>query len=428
MNTPTKFGVKRIGSILSLSLFVACGSIAISVPAQAADKKEEKPEGPKLSAKVGVPLQAAVAAIAKKEFDVAAKKLEEAAAFNKKTPYDEFQIAEIRAYLYSNQGTNYPEAIAIYEKSLERPEFLSPEAAAVRPKQLALLFFNVQNYPKVIEYGKGWLTTHPDDQSTAVLVGKAQYLSKDYKGTIESFDALITSAEAANKVPEEIWFQLLTSSASQLDDQLKVFKTYEKVVRYYPKPEYWERLLDRVLRAETNDLAVLNIFRLVAETGVMNKADQYLEYAQRANDKAMPGEALRALELGFEKKALGVVDKDKAGQNQALADAKKKAGADKAQLPDIEKEAASPKATTGQLSAGLGLAYFSFGMNEQAVAALEAGLKKGSLKNIDDYRMVLGIAKLRLGDKEGARSVFQSIPSNSPYARIASIWAIRTYN
>jgi TolA-binding protein len=76
----------------------------------------------------------------------------------------------------------------------------------------------------------------------------------------------------------------------------------------------------------------------------------------------------------------------------------------------------------------LGLAYFSFGMNEQAVKALEEGFKKGGLKNSDDYRMVLGIAQLRTGQKESARTTFQSVPANSPFARVANLWAIRTYN
>jgi tetratricopeptide (TPR) repeat protein len=418
---------KRIGSIISLSLVIALGALGVSSLAHAADKKDkqEKVEGPRLSAKVAAPLQEAWTAITKKDFEAATKKIDEAASFSKKTPYDEFKIAEFRAIVFST--TNMPEAITIYEKSLANPEFLTPEEIAGRPLLLAQLYFNTKNYPKAIENGKRWLEKNSNDQ-VSVLVGKAQYLSQDYKGTIETFEALIASTEAANKVPEELWFQLINSSASPLNDQPKVLATYERLVRYYPKPEYWGKLMERVYFAEKNDFAMLNVFRLMADTGVKMTAENYMEYAQIAADKAMPGEALRVLELGFEKNVLGADEKNKAKQQLALADAKKKAAADKAQLPEIEKEAAGPKATTGQLSAGLGLAYFSFGMTEQAVAAIEAGLKKGGLKNIDDYRMVLGIAKLRLGDKEAARAVFQSVPSNSPYARIASIWTIRTYN
>jgi TolA-binding protein len=67
-------------------------------------------------------------------------------------------------------------------------------------------------------------------------------------------------------------------------------------------------------------------------------------------------------------------------------------------------------------------------MYEQAITALDAGIKKGGLKNIDDYRMAMGISQLRTGQKDAARAVFQSIPANSPFARVANLWAIRTYN
>jgi tetratricopeptide (TPR) repeat protein len=417
---------------LTLSLALVAGSLStllIAPSASAADKpKAEDKKGPKVSAQVGKPLQAALDAIGKKDYAVASAKLAEAEAFAKKTPYDEFQIGEIRGYLYTSQGGNYPEVIAIYEKSLATPEYLSPEAAAIRPKQLALLYFNTQNYPKAIEYGKSWMSTHPEDQAMLVLVGKSEYLTKDYKAALTSMESAVAAAETAGKVPEEQWLQLVSSCAGQLDDEARIVGAYEKLVRYYPSANHWDRLLDRALRAETHEAAVLYVFRLMSDTGVLKRADQYLEYAQLAGDKAMPGEALTVMEAGFEKKLLGVVEKDKAGQEQRLADTRKKAQADKAQLPELEKEAASPKATTGQLSAGLGLAYFSFGMYEQAIAALDTGIKKGGLKNTDDYRMALGISQLRTGQKDVARSTFQSIPANSPFARIAKFWTIRTYN
>jgi Flp pilus assembly protein TadD len=67
-------------------------------------------------------------------------------------------------------------------------------------------------------------------------------------------------------------------------------------------------------------------------------------------------------------------------------------------------------------------------MYEQAVQMLEAGLAKGGLRNQEDYRMVLGIAYLRVGQKEKAREQFQKLAANSPLSRIGAFWVSRTYN
>jgi tetratricopeptide (TPR) repeat protein len=417
--------------LLALSFLLASTTATLIVAplASAADKAAAVPEGQKLSAKVGKSLQAAIEAINKKDYDAALKKIQEADAFDKKTPFDQFKIDDIRAYVYTSQNIVNPEVIAIFEKSLTTPEFLEPDMVSLRLQHLSRWAFNAQDFARAIEFGNRQLALHPEDLTTLNVVALAKYNSKDYKGALEELDKAIATKEKAGEVPDEQWLRLVPSCASLIGDTARYETGYAKLVRNYPKPEYWDKLLSRTLDVERNDAAVLYVFRLMREVGTLNNAVSYMEYSDRAVEKAMPAEALTVLEAGFEKKVLGVDAKDKAAQQQKLADVKRKAQADRAQLPDIEKEAAGPKsAANGQLSAGLGLAYFSFGMNEQAVKALEEGIKKGGLKNIDDYRMVLGIAQLRTGQKESARASFQTVPANSPYARVANLWAIRTYN
>lgn len=429
--------LRRSGAAFCLALNVTIAiaglsGVLVTTAAQGADKKAdkvEKPVGQQTSPKVGAPLQAAIAAIEKKDFETALKKVDEADAAPKKTEFDQFKIDDIRAYIYVSQGKISPEVIAHYEKSLTTPEYLSPDIVSVRLQQLAIWAFNANNYPKAIEFGNKQLELHPEDLSTLNVVALAKYNSKDYKGAMALFDLAIAAREQAGAIPDEQWLRLVPSCASQFNDQARYESGLSKLVRYYPKPEHWEKLLSRVLDVEKSDLGTLYVFRLMSDVGVLDTSVSYLEYADHAVDNAMPAEALSALEDGFAKKVLGVNDKEKAVEQQKLADVKRKAQADRAQLPEIEKEAASAKGVaSGQLTAGLGLAYFSFGMYGQAVTALDAGIKKGGLKNIDDYRMVLGIAQLRTGQKELARASFQSVPATSPLARVANLWAIRTYN
>jgi len=378
---------------------------------------------PALSKKVSPLLKAANDALTAKQYDVLLKKLDEAGAVDKLTDYDKFTIDEYRALAYVGQNTNFEEVLSIYEKHLSTPGYLNPQQAEIRPKVIVQIAFRIKDYPKTVEYGKKWVAEHPDDSGVFDLLARAYYVQKDYKNAMDATDAAIALAETAGRPPEEIWLQLIPSCASNLNDQAAIFGGYQKLVRYYPKTEHWSKVLESLLRVEKNDLAVLYVLRLMADTGVLTIKEYYLEYSQRAVEQALPGEALKVLETGFEKKIL-----EGEQSQRALADVRKKAQTDKAQLPEIEKEVRASKATTGQAGAGLGLAYFGYGMYEQAIQVLESSIAKGGLRNLDDYRMALGVSYLRSGQKEKAREQFQTIAANTPLRRISELWVARSYN
>jgi tetratricopeptide (TPR) repeat protein len=411
---------------LAVGLALGLGSVSLVVAPQTAfaqDKKEQL----KVTNKVGVALKAAQEAIGKKQFDVADAKLKEAQAVEKKTPYDQFKIYEITAYMYAQQQ-KYTEVAGIYEKYLETPQYIPAEQASKLPKVIGQLYFNAKNYAKAEDYTRRWLKDNPGDTESWQLLSQTHYVNKDYKQCKDAAASAISAAEKAGSAPKELWLQLTQTCSMQLDDQAGVVAAYEKLVRYYPKTDYWERLLDRAARNERNDRVMLGIYRLQGDVGALKRPDQYMEYAQIAADQAMPGEGLKVVQTGFEKKVLGVDAKDKERHERLLTAMKEKADADRKQLPQYEKEAQASTAATGQLDAGLGLAYFSYDMYDQAIQALDKGLKKGGLKNPDEYRIALGISYLRKGQRDQARSAFKAVPADSPMAKVADLWELRSYN
>ena len=397
-------------------------SLLYSDSAVAADKKPQR-----ISAKVGKELKDVNEALAAQDFAKVLALLDKADAVDKKTPYDQFKIDELRAHVYLSQK-KYAEVLPIYEKFLEsRTEFMEPEAIEILPKQLTQLAFQLQQHDKVQQFAQRWLTSHPEDTQIMDLLGRSRYMIKDYQGALQQFQSAIGTAEKAAKAPEEIWMQLVVSSVANLDDDEKqIMDAYRKLARYHPKTEHWGKLLDRALYSEKNDLGMLYTFRLMSETGVLARPEQYLEYAQFASEKAFPGEAYAALQSGFDKGILGK-NGDTARQQRTLTEMKQKAETDRKQLPQFEKEAKGPKAT-GQMVAGLGYAHYSFGQYPEAIESINAGLEKGGVRNTDDARMLLGISYLRAGQKEQARQQFESVAANSPLANAAQLWAIRTHN
>jgi len=411
---------------LALTLALTLGAITTGMWVSPQGAIAAERDAKKVSEKVGKPLKAAQEAIARKQFDLAFAKIREAQA-EKKTAFEEFQINESLAYLYSNEK-KYEEVGAIYEKSLEHPDFLAADQADARVKTVAQLAFQNKQYSKVSEYTKRWLRTHPNDQEMTVMLGNSYYMTKDYRQAREVMNGLIAQAEKNGEAPKEVWLQLVNTCSTELDDSAGIVAALEKLVRYYPKADYWERLLDRASRNERADRVMFQWFRLEFDAGAMKRDDQFMEYAQLASDANLYGEMLRVVETGFEKKILGADEKKKERHTRLLNTAKQKAQADKAQLPQLEKEAQASKVETGQLDAGLGLVYFGYEMYDQAILALERGIKKGGLKNVEDYKIALGIAQLHKGQKETARSTFRSIPASSPLAKVASMWALRTFN
>ena len=139
----------------------------------------------------------------------------------------------------------------------------------------------------------------------------------------------------------------------------------------------------------------------------------------------MPGEAQQIVEKGIQAGTLKSADKTEQGRyDRLLAGAKKQSDLDQASLTQLAKEA--EKATQGQADVALGQAYLSYGKLDEAIAALERGIKKGGVTDIDEAQVSLGIAYLKKGQKDQARQAFKAVKQGK-WSDLAELWSIRTY-
>jgi tetratricopeptide (TPR) repeat protein len=376
----------------------------------------------KISGKVAKPMKAAQELIQKKQWDQALEKIAEADAAAGKTPFDQFQINEFKAYVLLQQR-KYPEVAKLYEESLASGK-LPADQVSDRLKTLVQLNTASKNYPKVMEFGDRWIKAGGQDLDTRVLVGQAHYLQKDYKNAISIMQDVIKSAEQAGKPVDENWLQLVRSAQTNIGDADGATRTVEKLVQLYPKPEYWNFLLSSRMRQKSSDRVMLNTYRLAQQVGTLDSADDYLEMAEMLLEAGLPGEAKSVLEAGLAAK--GVVDPaDKARSDRykrRLDDAKAAAAKDLQSLPQIEKDA--QKSTTGQGDVALGMAYSSFGQYDKAVAALSRGIDKGGVRDPDQAQIMLGIADLKLGKKADAVKAFGQVKSDPQMADLGRLWVI----
>lgn len=412
--------MKKAAMMLVLAMG-AMGSVSLLTLAPETAWAQKKPDDDKkIGAKVGKPLQQALEAINKNEFDPALAALEKADAVEKKTAYEQFQINEMYGYIHLKRK-KYAEALRYYERNQSSGQ-LDAGAVNDRLKLLAQLNFQIRNLAKATGYGQQWLkATGANDIDMLVLVGQAYYLDKDYANTIKFMGQAVNTAQKAGRKPDENWLLIIQQSYFAQKDAAGVNRMLTQLVRYYPKKDYWDSLTANLLRSSSGeDRMTLNIYRLMFQLDVLKTADDYAEMAIIALQQGLPGEALAVMEHGYAKKLLDTSG-DTARSKRIYDQAKTQAAGDRNTLDQQEKEAL--KSTTGQADYAVAQAFFSFGQNERAVAALTRALEKGGVRSEDEAWLLLGQSHVRLKNGEDARKAFAKVQGEE-FKELARIWSL----
>jgi hypothetical protein len=253
-------------------------------------------------------------------------------------------------------------------------------------------------------------------------LGQTYYLKGDWKDTLATENGIVDAEVKAGQVPKDQQLGLILNSCIKLEDQACQERALEKFVTYYPKPEYWTFLLQRV-RAGTgsNDAVTLQVYRLMVDTDTLKDASDYNEAAQLALDAGSPGEAQKILEKGFAANVFSD-QRSKDRNTRLLESVKKNAATDQPTLPKQEKDADA--AATGGKNVALGLAYYGYGQNDKAIDEIQKGIAKGGLKNDADAHLLLGIVQLKAGHKDDAVKSFKAVKGDPTLERVANLWTL----
>jgi tetratricopeptide (TPR) repeat protein len=419
MNAQSNFLAHSLVSLVTtLALSAAVVGATSLVPVVAADKKEEN----KVSKDLAKPLKAAQDALQAKKYPDALAKLKEAESNPKKTPYDQHVINVLAGSAYARTN-DYQSAEKAFEAQANDGFTEQSELPRII-KATAQINYQLKNYDKAIEYGNRAIKGGYGDEEVNVIVGQSYYLKNDWKGTIGFFKPSVDADIKAGRTPKDQSLQLMMSACVKLDDADCTTKSLEKLVAYYPKPDYWKDLLYTLQQDKTlmqSEKNTLQLYRLMSEVDVLARADDYTEMAQLAMEQGSPGEAQEILEKGFSKGVFA--DQRTKDKNQRLLDAAKKAAvADQATLTKFESDAKN--APTGDKDVGVGLAYLGYGQYDKASDLLSQGLSKGGVKSEPEAHLLLGIAQLKAGRKDEAVKSFHAVKGDLTLERLASLWSL----
>jgi tetratricopeptide (TPR) repeat protein len=375
----------------------------------------------KISKQIAKPMDAAQKAISAKKWNEVLARVSESEKVTGYIPsaFDKFTMTEFKAYAYLQ--LNQPnEATRELEAGLNSP-CMAENKKLDRIKNLANLNFQHRNYPKAIDYANRGLKIRKDPE-LMVTLGQSYFQSGNNKEAQRVMSDVITTIEGQGGKPKEDTMLVVIASCKKANDNNCVTRLFEKMVVYYPKPEYWENLLVAFGQTELTDVQKINVMRLQQKVGVLKRPSEYTEMAQIALDEGLPGEAQAVIEDALAKKLFTGREVDL--NNRLLAKAKDTASKDKAGL--AAKEAAAKSAATGDDLVKLGAGYLSYGENEKALEAIKAGVAKGKLTNPDQAGILLGLAYLRANNKAEAAKAFRTVKVDPTMTRIAKLWLLNT--
>jgi len=407
--------MKKLISIIAVSLFSTLFALSAVSPAYAAEKRE-------VSQKVGKPLQEAQTLIVKKQYEEALKKIEDARAVPDKTPFEEFKINEFAANVLANLRRE-GEAAAIYEK-LSESSFMTPEQAEMYAKGAIAMYVRTNNVNKLLELLPKWIKTHPGDSDMIFTLALTQSKAGQQKAAKDTLEDLIRTAEKAGQKPKQEWLMNLANISYKMAGNKwdkNALGVVEKSLRYYPNATLWQQMLGGMKEQQMNDGVKFQLYRLMLAVGALKSGEDYTELAQLANSFGFPAEGVNVLNAGFAAKELGEGD-SKERDNRKLVWMKGLMDKDKAELPAEEQKAKS--SADGNADVLLGEDYIGYGQYAQAIEAIERGLKKGGIKKPDAAQMALGIAYYDNKQKDQARAAFKAVPANSELKSIADLWIL----
>ena len=383
----------------------------------------------RISKQIAKPMAAAQDAMKARKWQESLNKMKEAEAVPfSRTAFDNYTIAQFRAYIYSSTRQ---EADAARELELQLNSPCHPAAKrADTLKNLVGLYTALRNYSKAIEYGTQALKIS-NDPEVQVAVAQAYYQSGNNKESARIINDLLARMEQGGRKPSEQHLLLARAACERAGDHNCVSRIFEKLVVYYPKPEYWQNLMVALRQADVDDIQAHNVMRLALYVNVLKDPDQFKEMAQLALEEKLSCEAESVLEQGFAKKVF-VEQRDIDVNKRLLAAAQKQLAVEKAAL--AQNEAAAKSAATGDGLVKVGAQYLACGDAAKAIPLLQAGLAKGGLakgepkeaERVDEANMLLGIAHLKANNKAEAAKAFRAVKRDPTMVRIAKLWLLNT--
>ena len=393
-----------------LALLLAASPVALA---------QEK--APTVRPEVGKPLQAALDALKARRTKDALARTHEAQAVPNKTPYESYLVTRVLGQVAAANGDSATAAQAL--------ETAAGSSAAPEAERKQLLAAGANEYYKAKEYAKAaalatrYFQYGGTDKAVHTIYVQSLYLAGNYGAAARELANDVEGEERAGKTPTEDQLRLLGDAYLKSKDNAGYGRTIEKLVANYPKRDYWQIAVYNVAtRPGFNERLQIDVARLKLDLGLLQKADDYLEFAQLLLIEGFPAEATKVIDKGYAAGVLGVGPE--AARHKRLKDlAAKNLAEDKKNLASAEKQE-PPK--DGKTLFNDGYNFVLHGKTEKGFAMMQEGIKLGGgFRRPDHAKLQLAYAYHLAGQNERALQMFKTVQGTDGAAALARLWVLR---
>lgn len=401
----TKFRLAHLGLVMAAIGFnAAAPMVGMSSVAYAADAV--RPE-------IGKPLQEAQKLAGAGKNKDALAKLKEADAVGGKTDNEKYLIERTRASAAAAAGDNETAARA-FEAVINSGKL----SAAELPKftqSLAGLYYQAKDYPKAITWIQRALKDNPGNQQLQELLTQTYYVSGKYAEAAKELQA--------NGRASESQLQMLANIQLKQNDKAGYVNTLERLAGNYPKTSYWADLLQRVVtKPGFSSTLNLDILRLKLALGLLTKPNDFMEMGQLSLQTGNPAEALKIIDEGYKKGALGQgadAERHKRLKDLALKNEADFAAKQATTLAEAEKN------KDADAMFNLGFALVSAGKGEQGLKLMDQAVKLGTAKRPEEMKLHYGIGQINAGKKAAGVSTLKSVKGSNGEAEVARYFVLQ---
>ena len=332
----------------------------------------------------------------------------------KLTEYERSQVLQYLGLLQHNMG-NTRAAIESFEEILSI-ESLEPQFRKQALITLAQLCMVEERYTDATMHMERWFSLEQNPAPEQyVLYGKSLYHAGRYEDMTAPIEKAIEIAGARGAPVKEDWYALLSFAYFQRENYGKVRDIHKTLIANWPRKRYWMSIAGAF--SELGEESRFASAYSVAHTqGFLTNESQLVTMAQLYLQRDVPYKAARLLEAEIES---GRVSKS-AKNYRLLSQAWTLARNDEKSIPPLRR--AADLSEDGELDVRLGNAHLSLNQYEDCEVAIQAGLRKGGLKNPDYAQTSLGMCLYNQRKYSAATDAFKKARNTPRSRKTADEW------
>ena len=386
--------------------------------AQEAKKEErETRRTPALRNKVYEKLAEAQTAAEAKDWATARSVLDAMIDASGKRELNSYELANVYnlyAFIhYSNE--DFPGALEAYRNVIAQPDI--PLAMETNTKYtIAQLYFVQEDWKNGVDMLLDWFAVTDQPSATShVLLSQGYYQLKDYDNALANVKIAIQMEEDKGRLPKEQWYNLARFLYFERNDVDNTIDMLRNLVTYYPKDQYWIQL-SHMYGEKKEEGKQLSVMDAAYVQDLLSKGPERVTMAYLYLQGEVPYKAAQVIDRGLKEKLIDPTSKNYEIMGSAYRQAQEVAKA----IPAME--IAADKSEDGELYARLGNVYLDGDKFEEAIAALEKGLKRGGVRREDNAQLSLGMAYFNTKQYDKARKAFKAAGKDKRSETYAKQW------